>query len=55
MASRRKNATGRTFIKPSPAKRLTLPIVIGGVALMILKILLLMRFRAPQKGSLLKK
>jgi hypothetical protein len=33
------------FINPSRAKRLTLPIIIGGVAVMVLKIVLLMRFR----------
>jgi hypothetical protein len=33
------------FINPSRAKRWTLPIILGGVAVMVLKIVLLMRLR----------
>lgn len=38
-------------INPSRTKRWTLPIILGGVAVMVLKIVLLMRFRTPSSKS----
>lgn len=37
------------FIKKSRAKLLPLPIVIGGVAVMVLKIFILMHFCSPSR------